>query len=176
VPSFSLINPTVWPQYTNVKDRTRQAGQTYRQTDRQRSDSIGRTVLQTVARKRFALCYRTVVLSACLSGYDVGVLWPNGWMDQDETWHGGRSRSRPHCIRREPSSLIRGTAPKFSAHVCCVANGWMDQDTIWFGGRPSPRPHCVRWGPFPADGKRHSSHNLLVHVYFGQKVARLSNC
>jgi len=103
--------------------------------------------LQTVARKRFALCYRTVVLSACLSGYDVGVLWPNGWMDQDETWHGGRSRSRPHCIRREPSSLIRGTAPKFSAHVFCVANGWMDQDTIWFEGRPSPRPHCVRWGP-----------------------------
>ena len=21
---------------------------------------------------------------------DVGVLWPNGWTDQDETWHGGR--------------------------------------------------------------------------------------
>jgi len=34
--------------------------------------------------KRFALCYRTVV---CLSVYpvcDVGVLWPNGWMDQDK--------------------------------------------------------------------------------------------
>jgi len=25
------------------------------------------------------------VLSVC----DVGVLWPNGWMDQDETWHAG---------------------------------------------------------------------------------------
>jgi len=33
-----LIYPTVWPQYTNVTDRQ----------DRQRSDSIGRTVLQTV--------------------------------------------------------------------------------------------------------------------------------
>jgi len=31
-----LIRPTVWPQYTNVTDRT---------------DSIGRTVLQTVAQK-----------------------------------------------------------------------------------------------------------------------------
>jgi len=35
--------------------------------------------------KRFALCYRslgvgTVVSSVC----NVGVLWPNGWMDQDE--------------------------------------------------------------------------------------------
>ena len=43
-----LIHPTIWPQYTNVTDR-----QTYRQdrTYRQRSDSIGQTVLQTVASK-----------------------------------------------------------------------------------------------------------------------------
>ena len=47
--------------------------------------------------KRFALCYQTVVLSVCpVCG--VGVLWPNGWMDQDETWHGGRPRPRPHCV------------------------------------------------------------------------------
>jgi len=46
VPSGILIYPTVWPQYTNVTD-----SQTDRQ-DRQRSDSIGRTVLQTVAQKR----------------------------------------------------------------------------------------------------------------------------
>jgi len=44
MPSFILIHPTVWPQYTNVADRKGQ-------TDRQRSDSIGQTVLQTVARK-----------------------------------------------------------------------------------------------------------------------------
>ena len=24
--------------------------------------------------------------------YDVGVLWPNGWTEQDETWHAGRPR------------------------------------------------------------------------------------
>jgi len=41
MPSFILIRPTVWPQYTNITDRT----------DRQRIDSIGRTVLQTVAQK-----------------------------------------------------------------------------------------------------------------------------
>jgi len=46
LPSFILIRPTVWPQCTNVTDRTN------RQRDRQRSDSIGRTVLQTVAQKR----------------------------------------------------------------------------------------------------------------------------
>jgi len=42
VPSFILIHPTVWPQYTNVTHR-----QTDRQTDRQWFDRIGRTVLQT---------------------------------------------------------------------------------------------------------------------------------
>jgi len=42
--SFIWIRPTIWPQYTN------ETGQTDRQ-DRQRSDSIGRTVLQTVAQK-----------------------------------------------------------------------------------------------------------------------------
>ena len=41
MPSFIWIHPTVWPHYTSVTDRT----------DRQRSDSIGRTVLQTVAQK-----------------------------------------------------------------------------------------------------------------------------
>jgi len=83
--------------------------------------------------KWFALCYRTVVclvcpvMSVCLSVCDVGVLWPNGWMDQDETWHGGRppfrpycirwSRRRPrrHCVRWGPNSPApkRGIAPTF---------------------------------------------------------------
>jgi len=38
MPSFILINPAVWPQYTNVTDRQD------RQSDRQQSDSIGRTI------------------------------------------------------------------------------------------------------------------------------------
>jgi len=43
VPSGILIHPTVWPQYTNVTDRTD------RQTDRTTIRSLtGRTVLQTV--------------------------------------------------------------------------------------------------------------------------------
>jgi len=31
------------------------------------------------------------------------LLWPNGWMDQDGTWHGGGPWSRPHCARWGPS-------------------------------------------------------------------------
>jgi len=41
LPSGMLIHPAVWPQYTNVS----------LQTDRQRSDRIGRSLLQTVAQK-----------------------------------------------------------------------------------------------------------------------------
>jgi len=49
--------------------------------------------------KRFALCYRIVVCLSCPSVYNVGVLWPNSWMDKDATWYGGRARPRPHCVR-----------------------------------------------------------------------------
>jgi len=31
------------------------------------------------------------------------LLWPNGWMDQDGTWHGGGPRSKPHGARWGPS-------------------------------------------------------------------------
>jgi len=32
------------------------------------------------------------------------LLWPNGWMDQDDTWYGRRPRPRRHCVRWGPSS------------------------------------------------------------------------
>jgi len=74
LPSGILIHPAVWPQYTNVTN-TRQTDR----TDIQRSDSIGRTVLQTVARR--ILCQKgaqPLIYGPCL-------LWPNGWMDQNAT-------------------------------------------------------------------------------------------
>ena len=48
--------------------------------------------------KRFALCYRTIV---CLffPVCNVGVLWPNGWTDRDETWRACRPRPWPYCVR-----------------------------------------------------------------------------
>ena len=44
-PTGILIHPTIWAQYTNVTDRTDTQ-------NRQRSDSIGRTVLQMVTHKQ----------------------------------------------------------------------------------------------------------------------------
>jgi len=71
-----------------------------------------------------SICYRTTV---CLSVCDVGVLWPNGWMDQDATWYGGRTRPRLHSLRgRRSSPAPKGHIPQFSAHVCSGQTaGWI---------------------------------------------------
>ena len=44
------------------------------------------------------------------------LLWPNGWMDQDATWYGGRPLPRAHCARRAPSPPKKGKghSPQFS--------------------------------------------------------------
>ena len=62
--------------------------------------------------------------SVCLY---VGILWPNGCIDQDVTWYGGRLRRRPHCVRWGPE---RGTPapPHFSAVGTCL---------LWPNGRTS---------------------------------------
>jgi len=58
------------------------------------------------------------------------LLWPNGWMDQDATWHGGRSRPRPHCARWGPSSPFpkSGRSPPIFGPCLLWPNGWMDED------------------------------------------------
>jgi len=79
---------------------------------------IGSTVFWATVCKTVALCYRTVVLSVC----NVGVLWPNGWTDHDETWHAGRPWPWPHIIvlHGDPSPPpLKGHSPQFLAHICC---------------------------------------------------------
>jgi len=114
--------------------------------------------------KRFALCYWTVVCPVC----DVGALWPNCWMDQDETWHDGRPRPQPHCVRWGPSSPQMGhNPPNFQAHVHCGQTaGWIKM----------PLGMEVGFGPgdFVLDGdpvlppKRGIVPKFLAHVYCGQ--------
>jgi len=38
-------------------------------------------------------------------------IWPNGWMDQDATWYGGRPRPRPLCDRWGPSPRKGHSSP-----------------------------------------------------------------
>jgi len=77
--------------------------------------------------KRFALSIGP--LSACpvLSVCNVGVLWPNGLMDHDETWHAGRPWPQPRYVRWRPSSRPKNWhGPQFSAHVRChQMTGWI---------------------------------------------------
>jgi len=57
------------------------------------------------------------------------LLWPNGCMDQDATWYGGRPRPMRHCIRCGPSYPQKKGTPstiQFLAHVHCgQMAGWM---------------------------------------------------
>jgi len=88
------------------------------------------------------------VLSVC----DVGVLSPNGWMDQDETWHADRPRPWQHCVTWGPSSPSpKGHSPQFSAHICCgQMAGWIKMplgmevglgpDDFVLDGDPAPLP------------------------------------
>ena len=85
---------------------------------------------------------------------------PNGWMDQDETWHGGRPRARPHCVRWGPSSLQKwhSPTPQFLAHVGCGQSaGWikmrlgtevgLSPGDIVSDGDPGPSPKAVGQPP-----------------------------
>jgi len=74
--------------------------------------------------------YGTVGLSALSTDIhcNVGVLWPNGWMDQDTTWYGGRPRPRRRCLRWGPSS------PHGKGHSSSPLFGLC---LLWPNGRPS---------------------------------------
>jgi len=59
-------------------------------------------------------------VSACL------VTWPNGRMDQDKSWYGGRPCVRPHCVSLldgDPAPLKQeqSTPPHFCGHT----SGWI---------------------------------------------------
>jgi len=91
--------------------------------------------------KRFALCYRTVVLSVC-PVCNVGALQPNDCTDQDEPWHTGRTLRWPQCVRWGPNS----PPPKEAQNTIFRPymfrpNGCMDQDATWYGGMPHLPPN-----------------------------------
>ena len=91
-----------------------------------------------------AHCYRTVVLSVlcCLSCLSVTLvycakrldqeppifgpclLWPNGWMDQDATWYGGRPLPKRHCVTWGPSSPPKNGQPRSFRPMSIVAK-WL---------------------------------------------------
>jgi len=104
-------------------------------------------------------------LSVCI----VGALWPNGWMDEDETWHRGRPRAWPQCFRWGTQLPLtqRCTAPNFRPCLHAVA-----KLAVWIKV-PLGREVGLGLGDIVLDGgpappiKGHTPH-FSAHVYCGQ--------
>ena len=101
---------------------------------------------------------------------DVGVLWPNGWTDQDETWHAGRLRPWPQCVRWGPMSPPpKGHSPPIFWPMPIVPK-WLDGSRCHL----VLRPYCARWRPSSPPQKRGQSPQFFAHVYCGQMAAWIS--
>jgi len=73
--------------------------------------------------KRFALCYRSVL---CLPVCNVGELWPDDWMGEDETW--------PHCQMGTQLPSPKGAQPPNFRPISVVAK-WLDGSRCHLVGR-----------------------------------------
>ena len=95
------------------------------------------------------------VLSVCLSCRSVTFVhcgWPNGWIDQDETWHAGRPRPWPHCVRWGPSSPPpkgHSPSPPIFGPYCGQMAAWIKMSLGMELGLGPARRLCVRRGPRP---------------------------
>ena len=114
------------------------------------------------------------VLSDCCPAYlsvclvcDIGVLWPNGWMDNMK--HGMEISLGPGHI------VLDGdlAPPQFLAHVCCgLTAGWIKMP---LGMKVGLGPGHIVLDGAPAPPKKRGP-QFLAHVYCGQTVAHLSYC
>jgi len=85
------------------------------------------------------------------------LLWPNDWMDQDETWHGHRPRPSPNCVKWGPSSPPKGAQPPNFRPCRGQTAGWIKMQLgrdVLHGdpAPPSPKGHsrpifgpCLLW-------------------------------
>jgi len=72
---------------------------------------------------------------------DVGVLWPNGWMHQDETWYRGSLGPGDIVLDADPAS------PNFRlSHVCCGQMAGCIKIPLCTEVSLGPGD-SVRWGP-----------------------------
>jgi len=141
MPSFILIRPTVWPQCTNVTDRTGQTGL--------RTDSIGRTVLQMVAQK----LHRPF---AAIQSSPVSNLWMHSirvqlWAYLRTTWH------------LDPSTACHNRHwPKIGDWSCCATFCGRGTGSPSNTMSPGPRPTSVPSGILTPLAIRHSRHGRKI--------------
>jgi len=130
----TVLRAVVFTLYRRVTD-----GQTDRQTDGIAVASTARAMRglrRAVETVRPMLSDRCLSVLSCLSVCDVGVLWPNGFPNQDETRHAGRPRPWPHCVRwglRSPSHKRAQPPPNF--RLISVAAKWLNGSRCYLVGR-----------------------------------------
>jgi len=74
------------------------------------------------------------------------LLWRNGWMDQDGTWHEVGLGPGHIVLDGDPApDPKKGAQPPIFRLFLLWPNGWMHQDATWCGGCYSP-------GDFVLDG------------------------
>jgi len=103
------------------------------------------------------------------------LLWPNGCMDQDATWYGGRPRPRRLCVRWGPRShLPKKTAEPPNFRPTPVVAKWLHVSRCHLvrlrekrGTAPSIRPMSVVVKRL--DGQR-------CHLVWGQALAQATLC
>jgi len=80
------------------------------------------------------------------SNFSARLLWPNGWINQDATWHEGRSQTSNSVLDGDPALVptkgVWSPSPIFSPFLLWP-NGWMHQDATWYGGRPQTRDFAL---------------------------------
>jgi len=120
------------------------------------------TVCKTV---RPMLSDRCPVLSVC----NVGVLWPNGWPDQDETWHAGRPRPGHIVLDGDPAPPApKRHSPQFSAHICCSQMAAWIKMPLGMELGLGPSDYVLDGDPALPSPKREHSPQFSAHVYYDQ--------
>jgi len=84
-------------------------------TDRQQTDGRQHIANVNVNANRSLKTVSPMLSDRCISSVlsvcDVGVLWPNGWMDQDATWYGGGPDPGHIVLDWDLAPPKRGTPP-----------------------------------------------------------------
>jgi len=111
------------------------------------------------------LSVRCLSLSVC-PVCNVGVLWPNGWADQDETWHAGRPRPWPQLGPAPPPP--KGHSPQFSSHISCGQMvAWIKMSLGMELGLGTG-DFVLDGDPAPLPQKRGGAPKFSAHVYCAQ--------
>jgi len=124
--------------------------------------------------KQLGPCYRTFVLSVC-PVCNVCVLWPSGWMDQDETWHGGRPHPCHIALDGDPAPpRKKGTQQPPPIFGSCLLwpSGLIEQDETCHKGRPQPCHTALDGDPAPLP-QRGTASQFSGHVCCGQMARRI---